>query len=64
MQNKLTALFMTGSGWAFILIFIIGGLGALESHGVVNVSGLIALLGVIGGFLHPTEMVEGRSVGR
>ncbi len=65
MQEKIRALFFTGSGLALVATFIIAGLTAIQSHFTGNVSADIGLvISVLGLIYHPTAMSAGRSISK
>ncbi len=65
MQEKIRALFFTGSGLALVVTFIIAGLTAIQSHFTGNVSADIGLaISILGMIWHPTNMTAGRSISK
>jgi hypothetical protein len=64
MQAKLTALFTTTTGWAHIVMFLIGGFTVLSTHGQSWAGDAVTILTVLGGVFFPTDMVAGSKVQR
>jgi hypothetical protein len=61
-MQKLSAIFSTGSGWSLVVLFVISGLTAIQSHLTGNAQADVAtIISILGILSHPTDMVGGRT---
>jgi hypothetical protein len=62
-MQKLTAWFTTGSGLSLVVMFVLAGLRAIQTHFTGSANADIGLvISVLGLIFHPTDMVGGSRV--